>query len=745
MIAEERIPSSPPIIDPLPAGMPRPLWSVMIPVYNCSGFLRETLLSVLVQDPGEEIMQIEVVDDASTDNDVESLVKEIGKGRIGYFRQSENRGSLRNFETCLNRSRGQYVHLLHGDDRVKPGFYSAMQNLFDEYNNVGAAFCRYQYIDEEGVLLGTREPLLPHTGILPDALKRLAERQHIQYAAMAVRRSVYEDLGAFYIAHYGEDWEMWVRIASRYPIAYTPETFAEYRVHQSSISGSRLLNGNHIHDINKVFQAIEAHIPLNERPAISRKLRANYARWSINLIERQWVMNKDKLVVREHLNKVNAFYSDWHLFFKSLKLRIRTFFPVKAFPPITLYNYKLEEYLTDIPQLLKQNNIKYIFSWYGERVGELSLAEHSYFDNQTFLYWIFVSLKPFIEARASNEMGAYNEAWKKLDANALVGILHRIRRKPEDISALQHLPITVVICTHNRPVQLRKCLKSLKNLSPSPQQILVVDNDPHKNYTRNIIQEFDGIDYLEEPRKGLDIARNTGARNAINEVVAYIDDDVIVEPDWLINIWEGFNDESIDGVTGLVLPVSLNVECQQVFEEYWGLNKGYAEKLYDRTFLSSNTRYGPPVWQIGAGANMAFRVSAFQKFGYFDERLDAGAAGCSGDSEYWFRILNKGGKILYNPRAVVHHSHRSDNYGFQWQIFNYMRGHVAAAIIQHRQAPGLGYLRRIYIYFPLYYLSLIVKGFPYYNGRYSTLKKEIYGVLSGIKFYKKNSSKPSNS
>ncbi|WP_157578920.1 glycosyltransferase family 2 protein, partial [Pontibacter roseus] len=102
----ERIPTSPPIIPPLDPSEERPLWSVMIPVYNCSQFLVYTLESVLEQGIPVEQMQIEVVDDASTDADVEKIVQEVGKGRISYYRQPQNVGSLRNFETCINHAKG---------------------------------------------------------------------------------------------------------------------------------------------------------------------------------------------------------------------------------------------------------------------------------------------------------------------------------------------------------------------------------------------------------------------------------------------------------------------------------------------------------------------------------------------------------------------------------------------------------------------------------------------------------------
>ena len=118
---DSRIPAAPPVIEPVPNHTARPLWSVMIPVYNCLHYLEETLMSVLLQDPGIDLMQIEVIDDCSTDGNVQELVCRVGKGRIGYYRQPYNKGSLRNFETCLNRAWGHWVHLLHGDDKVIKG------------------------------------------------------------------------------------------------------------------------------------------------------------------------------------------------------------------------------------------------------------------------------------------------------------------------------------------------------------------------------------------------------------------------------------------------------------------------------------------------------------------------------------------------------------------------------------------------------------------------------------------------
>ena len=280
----ERTPNLPPTIAPLPACGERPLWSVMIPCYNCSHFLEEALSSVLLQDEGPGRMQIEVVDDGSTDADVATLVRDVGKGRVAYYRQARNVGSLRNFETCISRSRGAYVHLLHGDDKVRPGFYLEVANLFRSFPDAGAAFTNCYIMGEEGTIFFPNEGLLPESGIIGDFLFRIAEKQLVQPPAMVVKRSVYETLGSFYGVHYGEDWEMWARIASRFPIAYSPETLAYYRTGRAtSITGQYFQSAQNIRDIRSVINLIQSYIPEQYRNESRKKALSFYSMYGIKV------------------------------------------------------------------------------------------------------------------------------------------------------------------------------------------------------------------------------------------------------------------------------------------------------------------------------------------------------------------------------------------------------------------------------------------------------------------------------
>lgn len=273
----DRIPQSPPLIAPVQENNVRPLWSVMIPTYNCSSYLKETLEAVLAQDTGVTNMQIEVIDDCSADNDVATLVKQMGEGRIDFYRQIQNVGSLRNFETCINRSRGSLIHILHGDDQVAPGFYNEIEKLFNQNPSIGAAFTGISVIDEKGQVLYHNNLIQSHPGIINGWLLTIAKAQHLRTCAIVVRRNVYEQLGGFFAVHYGEDWEMFVRIAASFPVAYSPQNLALYRLHENNISSRFLASGQNIKDIKTVIDIIQQYLPADKRKEIKEVASKNFS------------------------------------------------------------------------------------------------------------------------------------------------------------------------------------------------------------------------------------------------------------------------------------------------------------------------------------------------------------------------------------------------------------------------------------------------------------------------------------
>jgi glycosyltransferase involved in cell wall biosynthesis len=305
----------------------------MIPAYNCSGFLVETLEAVLAQALPAEEMQIEVVDDHSTDVDVEALVMAVGKGRISYFRQPENKGSLRNFETCINRATGQLIHLLHGDDLIKPGYYQAMDELFDRHPQAGAAFCRYVYIGESSKPLYYRDAEMEEAGILQNALLLLAGRQRVQFCTITVQREVYEKLGAFYGVDYGEDWEMWVRIARHYPIAYTPQVLAAYRLHAASISGRSYATAKNLQDLQWVMHTIQQYLPETERARVLDQSMKFYAHYGIKIANDLWYGLRNRQGVRVQVQEALRMHRDWLMYWKITKLYTKMALNITSFIP----------------------------------------------------------------------------------------------------------------------------------------------------------------------------------------------------------------------------------------------------------------------------------------------------------------------------------------------------------------------------------------------------------------------------
>jgi len=138
--------------DSPPAGA-RPFWSVMIPVYNSTKYLARTLESVLEQNIGPDAMQIEVIDGYSSIDLPEPLVKQIAGDRVDNFRHSQPLSMAANWNSCIERARGEWVHILHSDDYVLPGFYSRLEASLKNRQDVGAAFTRWTTVDPDGHIL----------------------------------------------------------------------------------------------------------------------------------------------------------------------------------------------------------------------------------------------------------------------------------------------------------------------------------------------------------------------------------------------------------------------------------------------------------------------------------------------------------------------------------------------------------------------------------------------------------------
>ncbi|RST31397.1 glycosyltransferase [Sphingomonas ginkgonis] len=294
---------------------------------------------------------------------------------------------------------------------------------------------------------------------------------------------------------------------------------------------------------------------------------------------------------------------------------------------------------------------------------------------------------------------------------------------------------SVVICTRDRPAELRRCLASLPDQTLVPAEVIVVDNASRTAETR-AVAEAAGAVYVREDRPGLDFARNAGALRASGEIVAYTDDDVVLHPRWLEALVASFTSPAVGGVTGLVLPAELASEAQLHFETYWSFGRGYDPIDFPASLVRGPAAAAFQASTVGAGASMAFRRSVFAEAGLFDERLDVGQAGCSGDSEYWYRLLARGFDCRYEPRSVAFHYHRRGMDGLASQLRAYMRGNAASLLIQYEDTGMAVNRRRALVWLPRWYAGRLrrrLTGRRVPDDRF--LRQEVAGYLSGLLFY----------
>lgn len=303
--------------------------------------------------------------------------------------------------------------------------------------------------------------------------------------------------------------------------------------------------------------------------------------------------------------------------------------------------------------------------------------------------------------------------------------------EPRDASAL-----SVIVCTRDRPQALAGCLASLLAQRCPAGEILVVDNSASGSAI-GVCAGFPTVRYVHEPRPGLSVARNRGLSEARGKLLAYTDDDVEATPGWTAELIRAFELSGADAVTGLVLPATLDDPAQQSFQfEMGAFGASYRPCEFGELFFTRNRSRGVQAWRVGAGANMAFRREVFTRVGGFDERLGAGASGCSEDSELWYRLLAAGGRCYYEPRAVVGHHHRGDWDALIGQIRAYLRGHASALIVQYDRHGDRGNLRRLFLQLPRYLLRTLLLSLLQGRGLRRRLAwAELLGWIDALSFW----------
>ena len=299
--------------------------------------------------------------------------------------------------------------------------------------------------------------------------------------------------------------------------------------------------------------------------------------------------------------------------------------------------------------------------------------------------------------------------------------------------------LSVVLCTRDRADSLRAALRSVLTAARAGDQVVVVDNAPKTDATRTVVDELadDRVVYVLEPRPGLSVARNTGARTATGEVIAFTDDDVVVDAGWLEALLLGFTRAPRVGcVTGLVPSAELETAPQHFFDAKVHWSSSTTPRLFDLgEHRADSPLYPYQSGMVGTGANFAVSKACYQALGGFDEALGAGALTRGGEDLDWFvRTLIGDWTIAYEPSAVVWHVHRRDLESLSDQLYGYGSGLTAYLLKHALTARGFRQMSR-----------LALTGLRYGRGQQAKsldagidpalLKRERVGMLHGPVLY----------
>jgi GT2 family glycosyltransferase len=207
-------------------------------------------------------------------------------------------------------------------------------------------------------------------------------------------------------------------------------------------------------------------------------------------------------------------------------------------------------------------------------------------------------------------------------------------------------------------------------------EILVIDSsDPFIGMENAKTCSKYGARHIYAPKLGLSAARNKGIKESRGEVIAFTDDDCIVDKLWLKYLTKNFDRPDVVCCTGRTVTYFTDT-LSLLFEEYYGFDRGSSPRVFSAddvygcglTSLIKAIPYitkrritvvAPAPFSVGLGNNMAFRREVFNDVGYFDEKLGRGTPSEAGEEiDMFYRILKAGKTVLYEPRALVFHKHR---------------------------------------------------------------------------------------
>lgn len=252
-----------------------PRVSFVVPCYNYGHLVGHAIESLLNQT--FEAMELIVIDDASSDDSYQVIQQYAADPRVRVIRHGQNKGHIASYNEGFAAARGEFVGLVSADDfAVHADAVARQVAVFDAHPNVGFVYCATAFADGAGQVNWVKRPWdVDHVWSGFDEFAQLIGENYVPASGPLVRRSCHAELGYYdpRLPHTG-DWDLWLRLTTRYDAGYIADGLYAYRIHDTNMHHStvapRQSNTEHVLTIRRAFDALPPTAPV----ALSRQRTA---------------------------------------------------------------------------------------------------------------------------------------------------------------------------------------------------------------------------------------------------------------------------------------------------------------------------------------------------------------------------------------------------------------------------------------------------------------------------------------
>jgi len=617
----------------------RPLVSVIIATYNRADYVGESINSVLNQ--SYQNVEIVVIDDGSTDNTKNVLSQY--KNKIKYIYQ-ENKGQAAARNNGIRESKGEFIAFLDSDDLLMPGAIELQVNALSSESNIKLAYGRIMEIDSKGRAIVTHRNNQRYKS--GSVYGDLLLDYFIQTSTVMVRKECFNHIGYFDESIRGtEDWDMWLRISRHFKVQCIDAIIAKYRVH----------NANSIGNIDKLFKnelkVLRKHFRFIKSDDIKRNALFNiFYEYSCQLfyqnrdaegqlkLEQAFTVYPKKLLERDTYNR-------W----------ARNFIPRYDRTKFSIGKKidKIENGIFSFLESFFENR----FKEYKNRAFSLAHAEIG------ILFYLCRNLKKarfhLIKANLLNPRLMLKPI---IASTFLKSFIRTVFIKFIDNEKLdEKLLISAIICTKDREQDLLKCVNSVLKQGHLPLEIIIVDSTEAPTLEKKLFmlhKRFSMVSFKYfHTKPGLTYQRNIGIEKSRGDTLMFLDDDLILEKNFIEEIIKIFSKDSrkrIGGVMGNILNANIKRSFAEKIKRKLFFLPEYGKGKFKLSGATTSPIGNKKVLETEylAGGLTAYRKDVFKKF-KFDNSFFYGYAYLE-DDDFSYRVSRKYINI-YTPNAKCFH------------------------------------------------------------------------------------------